>query len=112
MIIEDVIESLNKHIETKRLENGIKKDIGHLVLQKEILPHHTFKVYKNYRYTLWFIKNKKPYQVISFQQSHKVLKENEDDVTKKVDITFIELIFNWIGTNDYNKIIEGEYAYN
>ena len=89
MKAEDIVEGLNRHIETKRLENGIKKDIGHLVLQKEILPHHTFKVYKNYRYTLWFIKNKKSYQVISFQQSHKVLKEIEDNIIKKVNITFI-----------------------
>ena len=110
MIIEDVIESLNKHIETKRLENGIKKDIGHLVLQKEILPHHTFKVYKNYKYTLWFIKNKKSYQVISFQQSHKVLKEIEDNIIKKVNITFIELIFNWINSSSYEEVINGNYG--
>lgn len=110
MRAEDIVEGLNRHIETKRLENGIKKDIGHLVLQKEILPHHTFKVYKNYRYTLWFIKNKKSYQVISFQQSHKVLKEIEDNIIKKVNITFIELIFNWINSSSYEEVINGNYG--
>lgn len=110
MKAEDIVEGLNRHIETKRLENGIKKDIGHLVLQKEILPHHTFKVYKNYRYTLWFIKNKKSYQVISFQQSHKVLKEIEDNIIKKVNITFIELIFNWINSSSYEEVINGNYG--
>lgn len=110
MKAEDIVEGLNRHIETKRLENGIKKDIGHLVLQKEILPHHTFKVYKNYRYTLWFIKNKKSYQVISFQQSYKVLKEIEDNIIKKVNITFIELIFNWINSSSYEEVINGNYG--
>ena len=60
---EDIIEGLNKHIETHRKDKGIKAT-GHLVLQKEIMPHSSFKAYKIYEYTLWFTKKGKSYKVI------------------------------------------------
>lgn len=41
MKAEDIIEGLNKHIETRRSERGIG-NVGHMVLQKEIMPHSRF----------------------------------------------------------------------
>lgn len=51
MKIEDVIESLNRHIEYRRsLKNITAK--GHLVLQKIVIPNPTFKAYKEYKVIL------------------------------------------------------------
>ena len=43
MKAEDIIEGLNKHIEIRRGERGIE-NVGHIVLQREIIPHSSFKV--------------------------------------------------------------------
>ena len=63
MKAEDIIEGLNLHIETKREDRGIKTT-GHLILQKEIMPHSSFKAYKIYKYTLWFATRGKSYKVL------------------------------------------------
>ena len=51
MRVEDIIEGLNRHIEYKRGLLGVNTT-GHLVLQKSINPHPTFKAYKEYNYSI------------------------------------------------------------
>ena len=63
MKAEDIIEGFNLHIEAKRKDRGIKTT-GHLILQKEVMPHSSFKAYKIYKYTLWFAKRGKSYKVL------------------------------------------------
>ena len=101
MKAEDIIEGLNKHIETKRSERGIE-NVGHMVLQKEIMPHSSFKVYKIYKYTLWFTKRGKSYKVITVQHTAKVPDGQEENMLST-------LIFNWIGSDFYEAVIKGEY---
>lgn len=108
MKIEDIVESLNKHIELKREEKGIKTT-GHLVLQKEVMPNSSFKVYKVYRYTLWFVKRGKSYRVISLQETTRVPTGMEEAVVNKIEIMLIEVILNWIGSSFYQQVIEGDY---
>ena len=71
MKAEYFIVGFNLHIETKRKDRGIKTT-GHLVLQKEIKPHSSFKAYKIYKYTLWFTKRGKFYEVMKIQHTAKV----------------------------------------
>lgn len=105
---EDIIEGLNRHIETRREEEGINT-YGHLVLHKEIEPHSSFKAYKTYRYTLWFVKNKKSYRVLALQHTDKVLDNREENMTRKMNIMFSELLFNWIRSTYYIEVINGTY---
>ena len=102
------IEGLNKHIETKRSERGIE-NVGHMVLQKEIIPHSSFKVYKIYRYTLWFTKRGKSYRVITVQHTAKVPDGQEENMLREMNIMLSTLIFNWIGSDFYEAVIKGEY---
>ena len=105
---EDIIEGLNKHIETRRSERGIE-NVGHIVLQKEIIPHTSFKVYKTYKYTLWFTKRGRSYKVITIQHTAKVPDGQEENMLREMNIRLSTLIFNWIGSYSYEAVIKGEY---
>lgn len=108
MKAEDIIEGLNKHIEIRRSERGIE-NVGHMVLQKEIIPHTSFKVYKTYKYTLWFAKRGKSYKVIIAQHTAKVPDGQEENMLREMNIRLSTLIFNWIGSYSYEAVIKGEY---
>ena len=108
MKAEDIIEGLNKHIETRRNERGIK-NVGHIVLQREIIPHSSFKVYKTYKYTLWFTKRGKSYEVMEIQHTAKVLDGQEENMNREMNIMLSNMIFNWIGSDFYEQVINGEY---
>lgn len=111
MNIDDIVESLNKHIEAVRFRRELHTT-GHMVLQKEIIPNPTFKVYKTYKYVLWFTNKGKSYRVISIECTYKkALDEKEDSIIRKMSIEMSTQIFNWIGTNDYNQVIQGNYAH-
>lgn len=107
MKAEDIVEGLNRHIENKRTELDIDTS-GHLILQKNVEQHSVFKAYKVYKYTLWYIKNRKKFQLLSTQITDKVLNGQEESIIKKIDIEFSFSIFNWIGSSLYNKVINGE----
>lgn len=108
MKAEDIIEGLNKHIETRRSERGIE-NVGHMVLQKEIIPNTSFKVYKTYKYTLWFTKRCESYKVIIAQHTAKVPDGQEENMLREMNIRLSTLIFNWIGSYSYEAVINGEY---
>ena len=108
MKTEDIIEGLNLHIEAKREDKGIKTT-GHLVLQKEITPHSSFKAYKIYKYTLWFVKRGKSHKVMVLQHTAKVLDGQEESMNREMNIRLSNMIFDWIGSNFYKQVINGEY---
>ena len=108
MKLEDIIEGLNKHIEIERRNKGIKTT-GHLVLQKEIVPNSSFKVYKTFKYILWFTKNKKSHRVITIQHTAKSIEGYEEILLREMNIMLSTNLFNWIGSNSYRMVINGEY---
>ena len=108
MKAEDIIEGLNLHIETKRKDRGIKTT-GHLVLQKEIKSHSSFKAYKIYKYTLWFAKKGKSYEVMVLEHTAKVLDGQEENMNREMNIMLSNMIFDWIGSKFYEEIIQGTY---
>lgn len=105
---ESIIEGLNRHIETKRASMGIQSK-GHLVLHTEIYANTAFKAYKTFKYTLWFYHSGKSYKVVTVQQVEKVLEGKENQIIEKLDSELSSLLFSWIGSDSYNKVIEGEY---
>lgn len=108
MKAEDIIEGLNRHIEDRRSKENILAK-GHLVLQKSITPNPTFRAYKSYEAILWFVKDTKRYRVISIKHTDKILDNTLEKVEKYMDIELCHLIFNWIGSDFYRQVIEGEY---
>ena len=79
------------------------------MLQREIIPHTPFKVYKIYKYSLWFTKGGKSYIVITVRHTAKVLDGQEENILRKMDIMLSTSIFNWIGSDSYESVIKGEY---
>lgn len=104
MRAEEVIKGLNKHIEDKRCSNNIKAT-GHLVLQKTITPHSTFKAYKLYEDIVWFVKGNKKYEVLSVKHN-----SNVSSAEREVTILLCQAIFNWIESVFYDQVINGTYT--
>lgn len=107
MKIEDIIEGLNLHIEDRRSIKNISSK-GHLVLQRIIEPHPTFKAYKTYKAILWFVKGKNKHIVIELSHSAKVLDGQEESMCQYINTELCRLIFNWIGSDSYEDVIQGE----
>ena len=108
MKAEDIIEGLNKSIEDKRGILNIKAT-GHLVLQRTVKPHQTFKAYKEYESIVWFVKGGKKYRIITVKETAKVLDGQEEIMIRRMNVELSRLIFNWIGSDFYEQVINGEY---
>ena len=108
MKLEDIIEGLNRHIENKRKSLDINVQ-GHLILQKTIKPHSTFKAYKEYNFTIWFIKGRERFRVLTLNHVARVVDGHEEALMKDMIIMLSEMIFNWIGSSFYEQVIKGEY---
>lgn len=108
MKTEDIIEGLNRYIEDKREVLKIKTT-GHLVLQKTVKPHQTFKAYKEYEFVIWFVKGGKKYRVITVKETAKVIDGQEETIMREMNVKLSRLIFNWIGSDFYEQVINGEY---
>ena len=109
MKLEDIIEGLNRHIEGKRKSLGIDPIQGHLVLQKTIKPHSTFKAYKEYNFTIWFVKGRNRFVVLMLNHVARVVDGHEETLMKEMTIRLSEMIFNWMGSNFYEQVVKGEY---
>lgn len=108
MSIEDIIESLNRYIHLERSKQKISAN-SHLVLQRTIEPNPTFKSYKKYEWIVWLINNDCKYKVIVVSLQEKVLKEQEEYVNKRLSNILLEALFGFIRTEDYNRVVNGNY---
>lgn len=108
MKIEDVIESLNRHIEYIRKVNNIDVK-SHLVLKKVINPNSSFKAYKEYIYTVWNVSKEGKHKVTQCVLLERVIAGQEETIDRKMAIGLCESLFAWIGTEDFNKVIKGEH---
>ena len=43
---EEIIKALNKHIDKKR--GGVNNKLGWVVMQKDLIPNPSFKIYKTF----------------------------------------------------------------
>lgn len=108
MNAEDIVQILNNSIKETRKIKKIESN-SHLVLLVTIDSNRPFKVYKTYKYTLYFINNKHKYKVFSSSLTAKVLKGQEDKMKKDIDTKFMYSLFDFLQTEYYNLIINGEY---
>ena len=109
MKLEEVIEGLNRHIENKRKSLGINPLQGHLVLQKTVKSNDTFKAYKEYNFTIWFVKGRDRFVALMLNYRDRVIDGQEERIMKEMTIRLSEMIFNWIGSNFYEQVVKGEY---
>lgn len=109
MKAEDIIEGLNQFIEVKRAILKIKAK-GFFVLQREVIPHPTFKAYKEYISTLWYVKGSKKDKILIASATKKVVDTSSEltatrEVNRELSIQLFELIYT-----DIDKFIKEDLA--
>ncbi len=108
MKVEDIVEGLNRHIESRRKELNISTK-GHIVLLRNININPTFKAYKEYTAELWYVKNSKKYRVITVAHTAKVLDGQEESIYREINVKLVESMCQFMLSEDYNSIIDGTY---
>lgn len=108
MRVEDIIEGLNRHIEHVRKVNNIEFK-SHLVLKKVVNVNPNFKAYKEYLYTVWDVSKEGKYKVAQCVLMERVVAGQEESIQRKMAIGLSESLFEWRGTEDFNKVIKGEH---
>ena len=108
MQIEDLIEAFNLTISQYRKSNNIDSK-SHIVLQKNIEQNSTFRAYKTYVRTLWYINGRNKYIILKVSHTDKVLDGQEEKIIKAVDMQLAIALFEFMSTEYYDQIIKGEY---
>ena len=108
MQIEDLIEAFNLTISQYRKSNNIDSK-SHIVLQKNIEQNNTFKAYKTYVTTLWYVNGRNKYIILKVSHTDKVIDGQEQKMIKAVDMQFAVALFEFIDTEYYDQIRRGEY---
>lgn len=108
MKAEDLVEALNLHISQTRKRNNIDAK-GHLILQRNTQENSTFKAYKTYLYTLWFVVNRKKYKVFTVSLTNKVLDGQEEGMIKDMNNRLCISLFELLDTEYFKQILKDEY---
>lgn len=94
MVIEDIIESLNKYVESRRYnDERCARAIEHFVLHKSITPAPTFRTYKVLEYTLWVVKGREKYSFFTKRLTIKIPAGCEELVMKDFEMGFLTDLF-------------------
>ena len=108
MQIEDLIEAFNLTISQYRKSNNIDNK-SHIVLQKNIEQNSTFKAYKTYVRTLWYVNGKNKYVILKVSHTDKVLDGQEEKIIRVVDMQLAVALFEFMDTEYYDQVRKGEY---
>ena len=108
MQIEDLIEAFNLTISQYRKSNNIDNK-SHIVLQKNIEQNNTFKAYKTYVRTLWYVNGRNKYIILKVSHTDKVLDGQEEKIIKAVDMQLAVALFEFMDTEYYDQVRKGEY---
>ena len=119
MVLEDVIEALNKYVESRRYnDEKCAKAIEHFVLHKSITPAPTFKTYKVLEYTLWVIKEGHKYRFFTKKLTTKIPTDLEESSIRNFEMSFLtdlfKVLFDTKSLTNKNRtifedVIYGEY---
>lgn len=120
MVLEDVIEALNKYVESRRYnDEKCAKAIEHFVLHKSITPAPTFKAYKVLEYTLWVIKEGHKYRFFTKKLTTKIPTDLEESSIRNFEMGFLtdlfKVLFDTKSLTNKNRtifedVIYGEYS--
>ena len=108
MQIEDLIEAFNLTINQYRKLHNIDNK-SHIVLQKNIEQNNTFKAYKTYIRTLWYVSGRNKYVILKVSHTDKVLDGQEEKIIRAVDMQLAVALFEFMDTEYYDQVRKGEY---
>ena len=108
MQIEDLIEAFNLTISQYRKSNNIDNR-SHVILQKNIEQNSTFRAYKTYVRTLWYVNGRNKYIILKVSHTDKVLDDQEEKIIRAVDMQLVVALFEFMDTEYYDQVRKGEY---
>lgn len=104
---EEIIEGLNTFLEEIRSDLNIN-DNGFFALQSSITQHPVFKSYKEYKYTLWYIRQSKKIKIIVESLTDKVITpSSEKEIIENLNIELSKSIFKFLYKH-LDEIITGD----
>ena len=107
MKTEDLVEGLNQYIEDIRKIDNITSS-GHFVLQRMVTQHPTFKAYKEYRNTVWYVLGPKKVKAISVNYIDKAVSdEQEMNIVRKVNVELVKGILVLQNSPEFELYIKG-----
>ena len=107
MRVEDIIECFNKYIDSVRTIKGFNKD-SFLKAHKTITCA-SVRLYKTFEVTVWFIKGRTRYKVLTVSITDRVPTDQEDKMWTRVEMLLLKQLFSLRDTDKYTQIITGEY---
>lgn len=108
MKAEEVIEALNRHAEIER-DSNIK---GHFILQRSTSVNSSFKAYKTYVFTVWYVHNEGSFRTLTISNSARVITGQEDEINRTMEIELCMQVYKFITSDFYQHIIKGDYSGN
>ena len=108
MQVEDLIEAFNLTISQYRKLHNIDSK-SHIVLQKNIEQNNTFKAYKTYVRTLWYVNGRNKYIIFKVSHTDKVLDGQEEKIIRAVNMQLAVALFEFMDTEYYDQVRKGEY---
>lgn len=105
---EDLIRGLNKHLSFARKNLNLENK-DYFILQKVITPDSTFKIYKEYEYTLWLVTPTKKCVVVSTKLSIRAEDIHDKEALSSINIEFAKCLFCFISSSIYKGILEEKY---
>lgn len=111
MKLYEIVKCLNNHIRETRESLGITED-NPLVLQYALLPDEKFPAYKKIKCILWYVKNKEKYKVLDISYKEKIVGDKIDKAIQNLEDNFLYLVFKWIGSDSYIKVVHNIYIEN
>ena len=83
---------------------------GALVLHREMKVHHRFKVYKKFRYSLYYINIKGEKTLVScFEEVRNVPSDNINEEWKETDRLYLRELVKWIASSKFRGLIDYEF---
>ena len=106
---ELIIKGLNAYLNSRRLKLGISAR-GKFIIQKQIMTNETFKAYKEYIYTVWFVDRDYKQSLIEIHSTKKVINNNDDKVIEQLDIELIKKLIEFVQTETFSILIRWKKA--
>lgn len=112
MALDNIIEAINRYIDNNRNPELLNRQ--HLVLQRIVAPHTTFKAYKVYEYILWVVDGIDKYRLLTLKQQIKSVSGTEELITEQLELQFTCGIVELLMDKKYliKQVIDGEYPTN
>lgn len=106
---EDIVEGLNQQLKRER-EEKFKNVKGLFVLQRNVDINESFKVYKTFTATLWYVQNKKKYMIFQEVVTGRYLTGEEEKALRELNIKLIQGVLTFSKTEQWELIKRGEYG--